>query len=86
MQKVCHSRERVGHSPDGKLNSVAMSPDGRFEYDGDQLQLAVFGAHTPIQLAPGPNGPFFTLPITKQRMYELFGKPVCWERTRVMGY
>lgn len=53
--------------------------DGKFEF-------AVFYEHTPIQLAPGPNGPFFMLPITKREMYELFGKPLYWERTRVMGY
>jgi hypothetical protein len=49
------------------------------------LSLAVFHEDMPIPLATSPDGPFFTLPITKQRMIEIFGKPLRWEKSTIPG-
>jgi hypothetical protein len=54
-------------------------------FSGDHPRFVEFSEYFPVELAPTPNGPWFRLPISKRQMYELFGKPVKWERRRTYG-
>ncbi len=54
-------------------------------FSGEHPKLVKFCKYDPVELAPTPNGPWFRLPISKRQMYELFGKPMKWERRRTYG-
>jgi len=58
-----------------------------FSYRDGELEFVKVDQGSSIELAPGPKGPWFCLPIHQDKMIRLFGKPVRWSRRTIFaGY
>jgi hypothetical protein len=78
---------KTNHAIDGvELAIYSMGGDSRIEFRGEKIEFFYADAaeHVAVGLAEG--GPFHSLPLARERMIELFGKPKEFEVSEGKGW
>jgi hypothetical protein len=79
-KKLCEDASWESHPGRNGETTVYRRFRSMMEFRSNKLAHATFRkSEAPFAFAKSPNGPFVSLPMTRERMVEVFGKPKRWE-------
>jgi hypothetical protein len=78
--RLCEDASWESHPGADSRSTVYRYSRSMIEFQSGRLLYATFrGSYSPFAFAKSPNGPFVSLPMTRERMIQVFGKPKRWE-------